>query len=698
MAMLHREDVRERLVVACTGAVAVVLASWIAVATGCASTGPHDGRPIAVKVLRFSVITVGRPAGDAEIRIEPDGRRLGRFTFNDRGRGPDLRSEVVLDGGALRRLRITGHDYLGTKVDDRLDEAAGTLRWQSTSERGAAPVGSGWYVPLHDGVDPDAIDGIDGAAVLARALLRAPAHRIKLLPSGEAWIDDMVTRDIAIAGTRRRLRRVAIAGLGFTPGLIWLDEQDEAFAAVSTWTSIIRAGAEPAIPALLADDQAWARARAARLAAALAHHPPGGKLAITHARVYDSEHRAVTPDATVVIDGDRIAAVGGAATPIPAGAQVIDARGRTLLPGLWDMHGHVVGVAGVVQLASGVTTVRDLGNAPAELDARVARFEAGTEIGPRVLRAGLIDGPGPFTAPVGVVASSVEEATAAVARYADAGYVQIKMYSSLAPALVPVIAAAAHSRGLRVSGHVPKGMNAAQAVESGYDELQHANYLFLQFLAGPDDDTRTPLRFTRVAERAADLDLAGPEVQAFLELLNVHHTVLDPTLAVFDNTFTADPGDLDPSLAPYASRLPAQTLRLTRSGGLPATADKRARYRSSYGALLRMVKQAWDRQIPIVAGTDAWAGLALSHELELYVQAGIPPAEVLSLATIGAARVMGRDRELGSIAVGKRADVVLVDGDPTRDISTVRNTDVVVCRGVVYQPAELFAAAGMRGR
>ncbi|HEY0476924.1 MAG TPA: amidohydrolase family protein, partial [Kofleriaceae bacterium] len=464
------------------------------------------------------------------------------------------------------------------------------------------------------------------------------------------------------------------------------------------WTSTIRTGAEPAIPALVADDAAWNAARAARLAGQLAHRPPAAGLAITHARLFDSERRTVVPDATVVVVGDRITAVGDARTPIPAGARVIDARGKTLIPGLWDMHVHLFDDHGTLQLASGITAVRDLGNDIDGLAARVARFDAGTEIGPHVLRAGLIDGPGPLAAPTGVLAGTPEEAIAAVQKYADAGYVQAKIYSSVQPTLVPVIARAAHDRGLRVSGHIPTGMNAAQAVEAGYDEIQHVNFLFLQFLAGPEDDTRTPLRFTRVAERAADLDLAGPEVQKFLDLLVAHHTVLDPTLATFHAMFVADPGDLDPILLPYEKRLPAQVARGAHNGGLPAPGGQRAKFRASYAALLRMIKAAWDRKITIIAGTDSIAGLSLPHELELYVQAGIPPADVLSLATLGAARVMGKDREAGSIAVGKRADLVLIDGDPTRDISSVRNTTAVVCRGVVYDPGELFTAVGMLPR
>jgi imidazolonepropionase-like amidohydrolase len=675
----------------------LVVVCAVVAAAACGSTVPSrdpgrdPGRgPGAERVLAYSVLAAGgRRAGEAELRIEPDGRRLGHFTYNDRGRGPDLRSELRLDAaGAPRWLRVTGHDYLKAPVDERLDEASGVLTWQSAAEHGRAPTGSGWYVAMHGSAD----------AVFEQALLRAPGHRLELLPAGEAWIEDDVVRDIEVAGAHRRLRRLAIAGVSFQPYLTWLDEDSEAFASVSPWSSVVRTGAEAAIPALLADDQAWVAARAARLADTLAHRPPGGKLAITHAGLFDSAARTLVPDATVVIDGDRIVAVGGAATPVPAGARVIDAHGRTLLPGLWDMHVHLFPGDGTLQLASGITTVRDMGNDIDQLAARMARFDAGKELGPRVLRAGLLDGPGPFTAPTGLFASTPGEAAAVVARYAEAGYAQIKIYSSVPPAMVPGIAAAAHARGMRVSGHIPNGMNAAQAVEAGYDEIQHANFLFLRFLAGPEDDTRTPLRFTRVAERAAGLDLAGPDVRQFLDLLVAHHTVLDPTLVTFEAMFTSDPGELDPMFAPYANRLPAQTVRFGHSGGLPAPGGTRAQFRASFAAMQRMVKLAWDRQIPIVAGTDDLAGLSLPRELELYVQAGIPPADVLAIATIGAARVMRRDAESGSIAVGKRADLVLVDGDPTRDIAAVRRTDAVVCRGVVYDPAELFAAVGMRPR
>ena len=661
-----------------------VLVFALVLAAACGPARSTKAPAPGARTLRYAVVTVGRVSGEGEVRIEPDGTRRTHFTFNDRGRGPDVTTELRVDAaGAPRYFRATGHAYEKQPVDEQLDERAGQLAWRSPKEQGQAPAGSGFYVASND----------DLGTSLARALRRAPGGRLKLLPAGEAWLES----DDAITVGGRALHRVAIAGIGFTPYLVWLDEDGELFAAASSWISVVREGAAELIPGLIAEDQKWSAARAARLAAKLAHRPPAAGLAITHARVFDSERRAILPDATVIVAGDRIAAVGDAATAIPAGAQVIDARGRTLLPGFWDMHVHVQEIDGVLELASGVTTVRDLGNDTDELGARIARIAAGSELGPTVLRAGFIDGPGKLAAPTGVLAATPDEARAAVERYAELGFVQIKVYSSVKPELVPVIAAAAHARGLRVSGHVPTGMNAAQAVEAGYDELQHVNFLFLQFLAGPADDTRTPLRFLRVAERGGSLDLGGAEVRAFLDLLAARRTVIDPTVAIFEGMFTSDPGEMDPIFAPLAGRLPAQIERATRNGGLDAPGAKRATYRASYAAMLKLVKLAFDRGIPIVAGTDA-AGVSYPRELELYVKAGIPAPDVLALASIGAARVMGRDREVGSIAPGKRADLVLVDGDPTRDISAVRNTDVVVCRGVVYDPAELQASAGIAPR
>jgi imidazolonepropionase-like amidohydrolase len=313
-----------------------------------------------------------------------------------------------------------------------------------------------------------------------------------------------------------------------------------------------------------------------------------------------------------------------------------------------------------------------------------------------VVAAGFIDGPGPYAGPTKALADTVEGGIAWIDRYAKLGYPQIKLYSSLKPELVAPLAAEAHHRGMRVSGHIPAFMTAEQAVRDGYDEIQHVNMLFLNFWADTVKDTRTPLRFTAVAEKAADLDLGSERVKAFVRLLKERGTVVDPTVSIFESMFTDRAGAIGPGYAAVADRLPVDVRRSLLGGGLPVPDGMDQRYRDSFRATLRMVKLLHDSGVPIVAGTDALAGFALHRELELYVEAGIPAAEVLRIATIGAARVMKRDAELGSVTVGKKADLVLVSGDPTRRISDVRNTALVVKDGAVYDLAVVRKALGIK--
>jgi imidazolonepropionase-like amidohydrolase len=380
---------------------------------------------------------------------------------------------------------------------------------------------------------------------------------------------------------------------------------------------------------------------------------------------------------------------------VPDGAEVIDAKGMALLPGLWDMHVHLGETDGVLDIAAGVTSVRDLGNDTATLQDIRRRYEDGTAVGPRVLMAGLIDGPGQYTSPAGAVADTPDEARAAVDKFASLGYVQIKVYSSVRPELVPVIVDEAHKKGLRVSGHIPAFMTAEQAVRDGYDEIQHANFLFLNFL-DEVKDTRTPARFTAVAQHAAELDLGSDRVKAFVRLLKEHKTVLDPTVTAFEELFTWRTGQVSPTLAPVADRLPPQVRRGALSGGLPVPDGMDQRYRDSFAKMLELVGLMYREGVQIVAGTDGFAGFTLDRELENYVRAGIPAPVVLRIATLDAARVMHRDAELGSVEKGKLADFILVDGDPARTISDIRRVRTVVKGGVVYSSAEAYKAMGIR--
>jgi imidazolonepropionase-like amidohydrolase len=376
---------------------------------------------------------------------------------------------------------------------------------------------------------------------------------------------------------------------------------------------------------------------------------------------------------------------------------VIEARGKTLVPGLWDMHAHVTGNDGLLNLAAGVTTVRDLANDIDDLLARKKRIEEGTELGTRIVMAGFMDGPGPYQGPTKVLVSTAEQGRAWVDKYAGLGYVQIKLYSSIAPELVRPIAEEAHAKGLRVSGHVPANLTAAECVELGYDEIQHVNFLLLNFM--PDvKETRTPARFLEPARRAADLDLASPEVRAFIDLLKKRGTSLDPTLAAFESLFLDRPGTIAVGVAKVAHRLPVQVRRGFMAGSLPVPPGMDERYRKSWDKALALVHELWAAGVPIEAGTDALAGFSLHRELELDAQAGIPAPQVLQLATFGAARIMRLDQELGTIEPGKLADMALVDGDPAADISAVRNTVLVVKDGILYRPAELYGELGVAAR
>jgi hypothetical protein len=436
--------------------------------------------------------------------------------------------------------------------------------------------------------------------------------------------------------------------------------------------------------------------RLARLSRELATHPRH-PVAIEHVRLFDSEQAATREDQTVVVEGERITQAGpSSAINVPKDAEIIDGTGKTLLPGLFDMHAHAQAGDGILNIASGVTTVRDMGNDIDELKHLQDRWENGSAIGPRVWKAGFIDGHGPFQAPTGLYADTAEEAQAAVTRYADLGYVQIKLYSSLNPDFVPGIAKAAHARGLRVSGHVPNGITASQFVEDGADEVQHINFIFLNFLADKVKDTRTPERFSAVGDYAAKLDLQSKEVNDFIALLQQHHTTVDVTLATFEGMFTGRPGQASPDFAPILKRLPAQVQRGAFAGGLPVTEEKDQLYKDSYQAMLRMTKRMYDAGIPILAGTDAIAGIMLHRELELEVEAGIPPAKALQIATFNAARLLKQDKDLGSIVSGKRADLVLVEGNPAENISDVRRCRLVMKNGVEYKSADLYSSVGIK--
>jgi len=631
------------------------------------------------------ILIQGNPAGTQTIDTDNAGLTRVDYSYNDRGRGDHIVATWKLDAaGVPTEYEGRGNDYMKAPVEERFDIKNGKAQWKNRSEQGEQSVtGKAFYFPVNA---PPEFTG-----VLARALLKAPDHKLPLLPAGEAKIEESGKLKVG----EKELTQYRIIGLSFTPQTIWLDHKGDTAASVSSWFSTFQAPLEKAIPQLQEAQQAADNIWSERLAREIAHVPKGDLL-IHNARLFDPRDLSVTPGMTVLIRGDRIIRVEPDANlKQSSGAEIIDAHGRFLMPGLWDNHQHFSDIDGPLDLANGITSARDMANDTDTFLQRVARFDNGTELGPRVLKAGIIDGTGEFAGPTKMRVDTAEQAIKDVDWYADHGYAQIKIYSSVKPKLVPIIADHAHARGLRVSGHVPAFMSARQFVEAGADEIQHINFIELNFLFPEVNETRNRDRFIKVAEHAREFTPDKPEVREFIAFLKQHHTVLDPTMDAFEGLFCGNPTVVMPGLEEIASRFPPQVRRQLLSGALEVPKGKEAAYREAFPAMLRLLKALYDAGVTIIPGTDNLAGYMLHHELELYVRAGIPAGEVLRMATLTPALVMGVNKDRGVIAPGKLADVVLMDGDPTQDIGDINKIKTVIKGGKVYDPAAIEKAFGI---
>jgi len=500
-------------------------------------------------------------------------------------------------------------------------------------------------------------------------------------------------RTVRNGDASKQVQLYAVYGLGYQPTTVWLDDKGEFFASLDSWVVMVPEGWEPVAPELLEIQETRLTVLRGEQARRL-RQVPAGPVLIEHANLFDAQARVMKPGSSVLLEGNLIRAVGADGSfPVPEGASRIDAAGRALVPGLWDMHSHPEPSDGLLLLAAGVTGVRDMAAEPAKRE-RMKTWE-GETLGPRIVYAGIVDGPGPYQGPTQVLVANEAEARAAVDAMADAGFILVKIYSSVKPELVPILVDEARKRGLRVGGHIPAGMTAELAVRAGYNEIQHMNMLFLNFMFDQVPDTRTPARLTAVAEHAADLDFNDPKTKDFVALLVAKHITVDPTLQLFENLILDRAGEMATAYKPIADRLPPVVRRGLLEGGLPVTGDKEKRYQDSFAAMLHMLTVLHDAGVPIVAGTDSLGGFALIRELELYVKAGIPASEVLQLATFGAARAAGQGERLGSIAPGKLADLVLVDGDPSADPGALRNLRLVVKDGVPIDPEAIWRELGI---
>lgn len=504
---------------------------------------------------------------------------------------------------------------------------------------------------------------------------------LPLLPSGNVRIHKDGTDTLTWEGKPLVLERYVIGGLIWGNEFLWTGPGGRLFCLITIDAEADKFEAtlpayESILPVLLKRAATYGVGMYPR--SHINDGVPYPYLAITGGTLVDVAGGRSIPRATVLIGNGRIVAAGSAdSITIPSSYHIIHAEGKTILPGLWDMHAHFEQVEwGPAYLAAGVTSVRDCGNEFDFINAVQQAIDQGKGMGPHILKAGIIDGKGPMS--LGVIqADNATEAVAAVDRYKANGFVQIKIYSSVKPAVVKAICGEAHRLGLTVTGHIPQGMTLLQGVDSGMDMVNHIEYV---------------ADVLKKSGGGFAIDFSDPKNAAVLRFLKDHHTVVDPTLGIFEIAFRS----LDDSITliePNFYTLPLSLQALFVNAGM--NPKQATFYKPMFRSWVGIVKALYDYGIPIVAGTDeGFPGYSLDRELELYVQAGLTPMQALQTATITPARVMGMETVTGSISSGKVADVLIVDGNPLEDIRQIRKVYLVFKNGIAYDPPSLHRLVG----
>ncbi len=670
----------------------LVLAAFLAIGPASAATTVDQLAKPPADAKVWTVTSSGGAAHHGQVAFWTDagGTHWSRFSFNLRGFVTEMDEQNhFAPDGTLDSLIVRGFTPQGDAAESYTVKD-GNYSFTSPVDHGTGKAATNLQYVAFGGT-------IDSYTFLIDAMLKSPTHTIDLLPSGQGKLEPLATLEVTNGTEKKTLTAYAITGFGLSPFPVWMD--GDKFFGVAGVLNFLPQGWEKAGEAMSkAQDEALAK-RAPALVAAIAKTPPG-PVAFHDVQIYDSLTKSFKRGMTVVVANGHITAVGPAAQlKIPAGAQIIEGSGKTLVPGLWDNHQHYGDDStGPLLLASGITSVRDPGNQPEELMARKKRIENGELLGPRIVPSLLIDGPGPYTAQVAVVVHNVDEALAAVHRAKDSGYFGIKIYGSMDPAWVKPMATLAHQLGLHVHGHIPHGMRALDAVHAGYDEITHINFVMMQAL--PDDVVKNSNgmgRFVGTGKYAKDVDLHSKMMTSYLDELARRHIEIDPTLVTFEDLYVPDTGTYPAADAPYADTLPSQFSRGFLQSAMAPTADlSRADMRASFAKLKALIPELNRRHILILAGTDG-VGFELIRELELYVDAGLTPAQALATVTINPAIAFGLTKVTGSITKGKLAELALIDGDPSKNISDLRQVELVMRDGKMMDAQALRASLGITG-
>ena len=643
---------------------------------------------------KFTLHKFEQAIGEETYEIRRDGDALAvkvDFKFTDRGSPVPL--SVTFRGAqdlTPQFFEIKGRTARNVSIDEAVTVDAGKVHFRTRDKQSDSDAPRGAFFTIA-GYAPATMQML---MVRYWATHGSPAQ-LATLPTGMVKLEPRGQDTIRVGDKDEKLERYTIEGLIWGRETLWFDANRNLVAEVSTDAEFdhfeaIRDGYESA----LGDFVGRAGTDGMNALAEISKGISGSRastLAIVGGTLIDGTGAAPVPNAAVVIHDGRIVAAGPKAkVKIPKDANVVDAHGKSILPGLWDMHAHFEQVEwGPIYLAAGVTTVRDCGNEFEFVTAVRDAIAQGRGLGPRLLLAGIVDGTGTYTIGVERV-DTPEQARMWTDRYHAAGFQQMKIYSSVKLEELKVVADEAHRLGMTVTGHIPEGLNAYQAIEAGQDQINHIDYIAGIMKAPLPENASRLDRF----KAGANIDLESPEAKKALAFLKEHHTVVDPTIALmefFTATTAKPPAGFEPGVNKIAPELAAQLTDVGPPNDRSEIGEK------VYEKELAIVGALHRAGIPVIAGTDQTVpGHSLHREIELYVQAGFTPLEAIQAATIVPARAMGIEKDSGTIEKGKRGDLILVNGNPLEDIHQIRNVEYVITNGTMFHTAELWQSVGFK--
>jgi len=620
--------------------------------------------------------------------VEVDGNAAKiDFDIKDNGRGPTVAETLTLDAEGLPGdWKITGTQTFGGKIDERDRRRGATSNWKDSGGPGSAKGASKLYIAQN--ASPWALQ------LYARAILKAGGP-LDVLPGGTLALTQGERLTLQGAAGELAVTRYDLTGLDLNPTIMLLDDANRLIALPSASGGMVCTGFEGENARLRKLAADWQSARWAVLQRESAKRFDG-PVRIVNVRLFDPVAKQLTAPVSVVVNGRTISGVQPVDSPATPGETVIDGAGGTLVPGMFEMHGHLGESGAMLNLLAGVTGVRDMGNSNSVLDALDRRIIAGEVAGPRIVRSGFVEGKSPFSANNGFVVDSEARAVEAVRWYAARGFTAIKIYNSVNPQWVPALVAEARKLGLRVMGHVPAFTSADAMIAAGYDEITHINQLALGWIIKPGEDTRTLFRLTALG-RLSGLDLDSAAVQSTLDTMKDKGIALDPTIGIHENLLLNRDGSIAPGATDYFANMPIGVQRdLKQAWSNPDTFGGDTSAKVAFEKLMDLLRRAHAKGIFIVTGTDTGGSLTYHRELELLVKAGFTPAEALARATLDMARYLGIDQTTGSIARGKLADFFLIPGDPTRDIKAIKTISLVAKDGMFYLPTEVYPRLGIK--